>query len=122
MRDTIQIQDLSFTGLHGCYPYERKHGCRFSVDLEVVVDCTAAGQSDQLEDGLDYTKIAAIVLRIGEGPSVNMIEHLATIMCETLLTELQKIEAVKLTLKKHHPPMDGAPSFVAVRLHRERKN
>lgn len=116
MRDAITIEGLEFTGLHGWYEHERQYGCQFSVDLKMEFDLKAAGQSDRLGDSVDYSAVAGLICRIGQGESHRLIEHLAQAIVDGVLEQFPKIEAVELTLRKLHPPMAGAPKAVALRM------
>lgn len=117
--DRILICDLAFEGPHGCFEHERRNGCRFVVDLELHLDTRAAAESDRLRDTIDYGAVAEVVLEIGTGASVFLVERLADRMAQRLLAQFP-IRAVSLTLKKLDPPVPGKPQAVGIRIHRTR--
>ena len=122
MNNSITIEGLEFTGMHGWYEHERQYGCQFSVDLTFWLDLSAAGQSDKLGDSVDYAAVAGLVFKIGQGESHRLIEHLAERIIQSVLDQFPRIEAIDLTLRKLHPPMAGAPKAVALRIHRSRES
>lgn len=115
--DKLILAGLRFYGYHGVYPEEKKLGQWFEVDLEIRGDLHQGAISDQLQDTLNYGEIYRLVKKIVEGPSVNLIEHLAHLIIEEILP-LSLVEEVKVRVKKEQAPLGGPLSFAAVEMKR----
>ena len=104
MTDRIRITGIEFHGYHGVSPAEQQVGHRFRVDVEIELDLRAAGRSDDLEQTVDYAEAARLVLEVGTGPSVRLVETLAERMAARLLERFPRVRAVELRVAKIHPP------------------
>ena len=62
----IIIMGLRELGVHGVLPEEQSRPQPFEVDVELEVDLDAAGQSDDLDDTVDYSAVSEAVSRVGE--------------------------------------------------------
>jgi len=51
--DTISITGLRLTGYHGVFEHEKRDGQEFLVDLEIELDHSSAGSTDELQTTLD---------------------------------------------------------------------
>jgi dihydroneopterin aldolase len=120
MTDRILIRGLEFTGHHGVHAHERRDGCRFRVDLDLLTDLRTPGETDRLADTVDYGSVSAVVVEVGTGQSVWLIERLAEAICGRILRDFPAIGRVVLTLHKLAPPVPGAAASVGVRISRER--
>jgi dihydroneopterin aldolase len=119
--DTIMVEDLEFLGFHGVYDEERAEGRRFRVDVEVdVAPLARAGETDALEETLDYRAIAAVVQDVFQGPSVHLIERLADTICRRLLASEPMVQRVRLSIRKAATGVPGDPRWVGVRMERGR--
>ena len=66
--DRITLHGVRATGYHGVFEHERRDGQEFVVDVELALDLTRAGESDDLADTCDYGALAsAVVARIEAG-------------------------------------------------------
>jgi dihydroneopterin aldolase len=117
--DRVFVEGLEFVARHGVFEHERREGCRFRLDLELRLDLSGAGESDKLRDAIDYAVVARRALAVVDGPSVHLLERLATLICEALLADFPADE-VTVTLRKLAPAIQGAPGAVGVRLTRRR--
>ena len=88
------------------------------MDVKVDADLVAAGQSDSVEDTVDYRLVYAIAKGVVEGESAKLIETLAHRIAERVL-ELDKVAAVSVRIAKRPQsmrPIDAA----AVKIKRKR--
>lgn len=106
--DYIHIDNLSFAGKHGYYEHERKVEQEFLVSVRLGFDTTKAGDTDNLEDTLDYQWVKDIVRRTLEGGSRYLIEKLANEIA-TLIQEDSRILSVEVTIKKTAVWDNGVP-------------
>lgn len=66
--DKIYVTGMQFYGYHGVFPEENVLGQRFEVDLTVSLNLKAAGETDRLEDSVNYGELYTICKEIVEGP------------------------------------------------------
>ena len=55
--DRINLRNMAFYGYHGNLPSENELGQRFFVDISIGVDLTKPGQSDSIEDSINYADV-----------------------------------------------------------------
>lgn len=116
--DRIELRGMSFHGRHGARTAEKEQAQQFVVDLEVESDTEKAGQSDQLADTVDYTKLRAIAKEIIEGPSLNLLEALAAKIAQRAL-QVPGVESVSVRVAKRPVSMQPIDS-AAVHIKRTR--
>lgn len=109
----IEIEGMEFYAFHGHFDVEKVAGNRFLVDLKIDADCSRAGQSDQLEDTLDYQKAYLIVKEEMSVPS-NLLEHVGQRIISRLKSEFMEIERISVKVSKMTPPMGGQIERVSI--------
>lgn len=119
--DVIRIPNLTFYGYHGVTPSEREVGRRFSVDVELVYDLAPAGQSDELEDTIDYAAVCDLVERVQSSRRFKLMEALAHRIAEAVLTEFP-VEQVTVRARKHYPPVGATVDYTEVEITRPRQH
>lgn len=118
--DKIRMQRMEFYGYHGVFPEETKLGQQFYVDLTLYVDLRIAGQSDDLNDTVNYAHIYQTTKEMVQGAPFRLIEALAENIATKLLTNYTKIIELTVSVIKPHPPFDIHFDGVAVEIHRKR--
>jgi dihydroneopterin aldolase len=114
----IRVADLRFDGNHGATAAERSLPRRFEVDVEMEAAVEAAERSDSLADTIDYAEVAGLIVGIGAGPAVQLLETLAWRMVDAL-AEKWPGARISLEVRKLSPPhCPGSPAFAAVRVTR----
>jgi dihydroneopterin aldolase len=97
--DKIYLDGLLFYGFHGVSPEEKTRGQRFRVDLELSVDLRKAGESDDLNDTVDYGDVYRLVKSVIEGPKCNLIESLAEEISRRILSDYP-VDRIKVKVSK----------------------
>jgi dihydroneopterin aldolase len=116
--DRILLEGMSFHGRHGVRPAERELPQEFKVDVEVDCDLSEAGNSDRIEDTVDYRQVRAIAKAIIEGDSQKLLETLATRIADQVL-KLQRVTGVSVRISKVPETMKPIAA-AAVRINRTR--
>ncbi len=111
--DIIEIEGMEFYAYHGHYKEEQIVGNRFLVDLKIETDCTAAAQSDNIEDAVNYQTAYKIVKEKMKTKS-NLLEHIASGILDALYENLPGIEKLTVKLSKMNPPMGGKIEKVSI--------
>jgi FolB domain-containing protein len=97
--DTIYIRDLLVRGIIGIYDWEQKNKQDMLINAEIVVDISKAGQSDDIDDAVNYKSICKKMIQMAEENTSKLIEHLIERMATMILTEFP-VYSVKLTIDK----------------------
>ena len=119
--DRIFLRGMRFMACHGVLPHEREVPQPFEVDVEMGLDLRAAGESDDLDDTVNYAEVYEIVRKTIEGAPKNLIESLAEDIAEQVLSTFSMIRGASITVHKPEAPIPGIFSDVGVCITRERK-
>jgi|SRR5690625_1664895 len=119
--DKISLNQMEFYGYHGVFQEEKKLGQRFIVDVELHTPLQTAGQTDNLNDSIDYGLVYLEIKKIVEGKVQNLIEAVAEKIATTLLRTFPALEACVVKVIKPDPPIQGHFKSVAVEIYRERE-
>lgn len=111
--DKLIIKGLRFHGLHGLFDQEKIIGNIFEVDLEFSLSLQKAGETDNIEDTIDYAKARSIVNNIIKSHSLNLIETLSLKIGEKLFEEFE-LKALEVKVRKMNPPMEGETEYSEV--------
>ena len=97
--DTIIIRDLAVMFRVGVPDKERENPQRLLLSVELGCEFSAAAQTDQLEETIDYYAVSRRLLGFGEGREWKLIEKLAVDIAEALLLEFRP-RSVAVEVKK----------------------
>jgi 7,8-dihydroneopterin aldolase/epimerase/oxygenase len=75
--DTIFLRGLEVECIIGFIDWERRVKQTVVIDLELPVDCRRAAVRDEVEDTLDYKKVAKRVIAFVETSDFKLVETLA---------------------------------------------
>ena len=115
--DRILISGLRELGVHGVLPEEQVRPQPFEVDIELLVDVSAAGESDDLDETVDYGAVCEAVSRIVSSEQYRLLERLATRIAEACRAD-PRVVGVVVEVRKLHPPVRALLDHVAVRVER----
>jgi 7,8-dihydroneopterin aldolase/epimerase/oxygenase len=117
--DIIQLTGIRCYGYTGYLPEEQFLGQWFEVDLRIGVDLAAAGQSDRIEDTLDYRGVIAAVKEIIATAKFALIEKLAETIVSTVLA-FDRVHQVELKLHKPAAPIPDFGGNITIELTRKK--
>ena len=117
--DCIRIKNLKVKARHGVYEFERKKDGTFELDIEIYLSLEKSGQSDKIEDTIDYEKIVSIATKGFAEKDYNLVEAAAESVCKKLLYKLN-VARVILRVRKPHAPINA--DFDTVEIELIRKN
>jgi dihydroneopterin aldolase len=119
--DKILLSGLEFFGRHGCHAAERELGQRFLIDIELECDLNAAGQSDSLDDTIDYVAVLQAAREIVEGESAQLLEHLGARIADAALRD-RRVQRARVRLRKPHVAMPVPLEYLGVEIVREQNS
>ncbi len=116
-QDRVFIEDLRIETVIGIYDWEREIRQTVSIDLEMEFDIKKAGQSDAIEDTLDYKEVAKRLINFVQTAEFQLVETLAERCAEIVLNEF-KVNGLRLKLSK--PGAVRGSAAVGVIIEREK--
>ena len=119
--DCIRIKSLKVKARHGVYEFERKKDGTFELDIEIYLPLEKSGQSDKLEDTIDYDNIVSITTKAFVEQNYNLVEAAAESVCEKLLDVLS-VAKVILRVRKPHAPINADFDTIEVELIRKNEH
>jgi dihydroneopterin aldolase len=117
---TIRVLGAEIYARHGVGEAERAIGGRYSFDLEIDADITAAAANDDLHETVDYERAYFLAREILLGTHRRLLESLVDEIAEALLDRFANATGVTVRLRKLSVPIDGVVRAVEVELRRER--
>jgi dihydroneopterin aldolase len=117
--DRIEIRGLRVLARHGVLAEERERAQPFEIDLVIEADLTEAAQHDDLARTVDYGEVTERVAALATESSHALIETLAGAIAH-LVTRIERVRAVTVTVRKLNPPIAADLRDVGVTLRRER--
>ena len=115
--DVLRLRNMRFFAHHGLFPEENKLGQHFEVDIELFGDLSAAGNSDDVTQTLNYPEIYALVEHVVTQQRFKLVEALAEHIAQTIGKSFAPIE-LKVRVRKPNPPVAGHFDGIEVELHR----
>ncbi|MBR6328928.1 MAG: 2-amino-4-hydroxy-6-hydroxymethyldihydropteridine diphosphokinase [Lachnospiraceae bacterium] len=117
--DKISIKGLEVFAHHGVFEEERRLGQNFIVDLELFLDLSLAGESDDLRLSVDYGKVCRFVECFMRENTYDLIESAAERMAQALLLEYrEQLKEVEITIEKPNAPVGLPHKGCSVTVHR----
>jgi 7,8-dihydroneopterin aldolase/epimerase/oxygenase len=117
--DFIQLTGIRCYGYTGYLQEERFLGQWFEVDLRIGLNLAPAGQSDQIDDTLDYRSVIAAVKEIISTAKFDLVEKLGDTIITKVL-EFDKVQQVELKLHKPAAPIPDFGGRITIELTRNR--
>lgn len=114
--DKITIQGLQIQSLIGVYDWEREAKQALRLDLVLELDLHRAATTDNVEDTVDYAKVAEALTDIADNSQFQLLEALAGAMVDFLLNTYP---ALRASIKLTKPDILPNAQSVAVEITRE---
>lgn len=118
--DRIELRGLRVDAICGVLPHERTNPQPLELDLDVIVDLSAAGSSDALVDTIDYGAVTAVAAEVTEKLAPQLLEHLAAEIADAVLAIDDRIDGVVVAVRKLEPPVPERLATSGVRVERRR--
>ena len=118
MNSEITLHRLRFHAYHGVLPQERIVGNDYEVTIVMHCDIMAAALSDDVADTINYAEAYQVVSDVMNTPC-NLLERVAWLIADALLSRFPSLEAADVSVTKLNPPMgahcDGAEVGIKVK-------
>jgi dihydroneopterin aldolase / 2-amino-4-hydroxy-6-hydroxymethyldihydropteridine diphosphokinase len=117
--DRIELRGIRAVGIIGVLTEERRRAQPFEIDLDIEMDLTEAGRTDELKYTLNYGPPLEMVQRIITEEGHELLERVAARIIEEIMSDA-RVDAVGVVVRKVRPPVPVDVDTTAVRLHRTR--
>lgn len=102
----IALEGMEFYGHHGYYVDERKKGKTYVVDIFAEVPIHESGNSDLLEDTVNYEVFYNICQEEMERPR-HLLEKVAGEIARRIYQQFPGIHTLEVKVKKRSPDLGG---------------
>lgn len=111
----IELEGMEFKAYHGCLEQEKVRGNCFTVDFRGELDLSAAAESDNLADTVNYGEIYDIVADEMSIPS-ELLENVAGRIVKAIEERYPQLERFSVRVSKKRPPVEGVAQWSRVTL------
>jgi FolB domain-containing protein len=98
-QDKILIKDLLLRGIIGINDWEREKRQDILINITLTGDLSQAGQTDQIDDTINYRTITKKVIKLVEEGKPYTVEHLAAQIADICL-QTQGVELARVRVEK----------------------
>jgi dihydroneopterin aldolase/2-amino-4-hydroxy-6-hydroxymethyldihydropteridine diphosphokinase len=116
--DVIYVEDLEVYAYHGVNQAEKDMGQRFLISLQIFLNLSEAGKSDDLSKTINYAKLCCEVEEEFKRKKYNLIEKSAESLANFILKKYTPVEKVTVKIKKPWAPIGKPLKWVAVEISR----
>ena len=118
--DKILIRNLKIFAYHGVHDYEKANGQNFIFDIDVFVDMAQPCESDNVDDTVSYSAVIYQVQKIFTENKYDLLEKAAQTVADGLFESFDKIQSLRILLKKPEAPIKADFEYVGIEIFRER--
>ena len=113
---------ITIFAYHGVNPEEKVDGQNFIFDIDAVVDLRLPCRSDNVDDTVSYAKIIKETVKIFTAQKDDLLERAAERVAQGLFERFEKIQSLRILLKKPEAPIKADFDYVGVEIFRDRKD
>ena len=111
----IELEGMEFKAYHGCLEHEKVRGNKFIVDFRGELDLSAAAESDNLNDTINYADIYDMVAEEMSIPS-ELLENVAGRIVKAIASRFPELDRFSVRVSKSRPPVEGTVQWSRVTL------
>jgi dihydroneopterin aldolase len=111
----IALEGMRFYAYHGFYNEERKIGGHYIVDVHITTGLPRKVFTDNLYSTVNYETVHFICKAAMKKPT-KLIETVAARIIVGIKKQFDRLESVKVRIKKENPPLGGDVQYAVVEL------
>ena len=115
---TIELEGMEFKAYHGCLEREKVVGNDFVVDFRGEMDMSAAAESDDLRDAVNYAEIYEVIKEEMAKPS-DLLENVAGRIVKALEEKFPQFISFSVRVSKKRPPVSGVVQWSRITMYHE---
>lgn len=117
--DRIEVRGLELLVYCGVLPEEQARKQPFLFDLDLYLDLSKAGESDDLAHTADYGRMVDVLAEKLDVERFALLEKMTTRVAELVFAH-SAVDEVTVTARKLRPPVAAHVDTTGVRIHRIR--
>ena len=121
MVEKIIINNLKILARHGVYLSEKDVDGLFEINVVLWVNFKKAIKTDRVNNTVDYSAVISIVNDVFTENDYNLIETVASKICNEVLQIFPVIKQIKINIKKPHAPISANFDSVEVEIKKRRE-
>lgn len=106
--DTIFVEGLVVSGIHGVTAKEQDRAQPFQIDIRVDIESAVGAISDCVEDAIDYRTLKKTAERIVSGESYALVERIAGRIIEEVFVDV-RVRHIEVSVRKLEIWQNGVP-------------
>jgi dihydroneopterin aldolase len=118
--DRIEVRGLELLVYCGVLPEEQARKQPFLFDLDLYMDLSVAGASDNLDDTANYGAIIDLLHATLNDERFALLERMAARVAELVFQHAAGVVELTVTARKLRPPVASHVDTTGVRIHRTR--
>jgi len=118
----IFIDGLQLYAYHGVHANEREQGQQFLLDIGIWADMSAACDSDNLDDTVNYSRVIDCAAAAFVAHKFDLIERAAKFTGEAILAEFAQIQHLTITVHKPQAPVRQTVKDIVFELDLEKQS
>lgn len=119
MKDRIEIRGIEVYAKHGVLEQEQERAQMFKVDVIAFADLARPGETDDLDDAVDYSELALDVREVVGSESYRLLETVAAKVSDLVMSRPRVTRSI-VTIHKPDAPIDMVFEDVSVTVERVR--
>lgn len=118
--NVVKIHNAVFYAFHGVADGEQDLGGKYEVDMEAYFDFLKAAETDSLNDTIDYEKAYNYIKNVVCQKKYMLIETVCYKIVDEIFNKFDRIEKLRVKVRKYNPPLKGVVEYVEAEVYRER--
>jgi len=114
VKGEILIEDLAVNCIIGILSYERATAQKLLLNITMEIDFSVVGESDRVEDTVNYAEIAERISELAVGRQFQLVEAMVATACQQILTDYPAVCRVEVIARK--PDIMPGSTVVGARL------
>jgi dihydroneopterin aldolase len=112
--DCIKLVNMGFYAFHGTTKAEKEIGQRFFMDVELFLDLSTAGKTDNIRHTVNYEKVYNIITAVTKKRKYNLLEALAEDIVDEIAAYFPNLDRIRVKVRKPQVPLCGILDYVEV--------
>ncbi len=115
----LEIKGMKFHSYIGHYDEEKQIGNKFNVDIKLKIDCKKAGQTDNLNNALDYVEVYKTIKKEMQ-KKCNLVENVSERIKSSIFKKFKQVQSIYLKITKLSPKIGGVVDEMSIIIDEER--
>lgn len=120
--DKVKLNRIELFGSVGVLEEEKIGTQRYWITIEIEADLKPAGQSDELENTIDYSSVYQLCESLMEESTCDLIETFAENLSQRLFQRFEIAQSVMVEVLKPDAPITGKFDSVGIEIMRSRND